>query len=124
MTLHYQTTKVKVEFPVITEGHRFVCGNPSTGKFISELGDRPEVEISGIWSMGQLKPGKKGITGRGHLGHALPRIAPEEVQLFNRLEIQRVTGNSSETIEKFNRRMDPMAMRVHFEVVESSEDLD
>ena len=74
--------------------------------------------------MGQLKPGKKGITGKGQLGHAFPRIAPQEVQIFNRLEVQRIQGNSTETIERFNHRMDPMSMQVHFEVVESSTDLD
>ena len=68
--------------------------------------------------MGQPKPGKKGITGKDQMGHAFPRIGPEEVNLFNRLEIKRVEEGSSETIEKFNRRMDPMSMKVYFEVAE------
>ena len=76
LMLHYGR---KVSIPVITEKHRFVSRNLSTGKFSAEFGGNPEVEISSVWSMGQLKPGKKGITGKGQLGHALPRIAPEEV---------------------------------------------
>ena len=112
------------EFTVTTEEHSFVFRNLSTGEYSAQFGGSPEVEITSMWSMGQLKPGKKGITGKGHLGHALPRIAPEEVQLFNRLELQRIQGSSAETIEKFNRRMDPMYIQVHFEVVESPPDLD
>ena len=117
LTLHYRTNRSKFAFAVTTEEHSFVFRNLSTGKFSSEFGGSPEIEISSIWSMGQLKPGKKGITGKRQLGHAFPRIAPDEVQIFNRLEIQRMEGSSSETIEKFNRRMDPMSVRVHFEVV-------
>ena len=117
LTLHYRKNGNKFAFRVTTEENSFVFRNPSTGKFSSEFGGSPEIEISGTWSMGQIKPGKKGITGKGQLGHAFPRIAPEEVQLFNRLETQRVEGGSSETIEKFNRRMDPMSIQVHFEVV-------
>ena len=68
--------------------------------------------------MGQLKPGKKGITGKGQMGHAFPRIGLSEVSEFNRLEIARIEDHSSETIEKFNLRMDPMSMQVYFEVPE------
>lgn len=112
----------KGSIPVVTEKHGFVFGNLSTGKFSAEFGGSPEVEVSGIWSMGQLKPGKKGITGKGQLGHAFPRIAPKEVGLFNRLEIQRIEGSSLETIEKFNRRMDPLSIQVHFEVVQDPDE--
>ena len=63
-------------------------------------------------------------TGKGQLGHAFPRIAPEEVQIFNRIENQRIQGGSAETIERFNIRMDAISMQVHFEVVESSTDPD
>ena len=115
LTLHYSTNKGKVEFTVTTEQHSFVFKNLSTGEYSDQFGGSPEVEIGSMWSMGQLKPGKKGITGPGHLGHAFPRIDPEEVHLFNRLELHRIEGGSSETIEKFNRRMH--AMWVHFEVV-------
>ena len=66
--------------------------------------------------MGELGPGKKGVTGERQLGHALPRVGPEEVPLFNRLEKQRIAGNPAETSERFNRRMDPMRIQVHFEV--------
>ena len=114
LTLHYKTNKGKFEFAVTTEEHSFVFRNLSTGKHSAQFGGSPEVEITSMWSMGQLKPGKKGITGPGHLGHAFPRVDPEEVHLFNRLELQRIEGSSSETIEKFNRRM--TAMWVHFEV--------
>ena len=124
LTLHYRTIKGKVEFAVTAEEHSFVFSNLSTGKYSALFGGSSEVEIASVWSMGQLKPGKKGITGKSQLGHAFPRIAPEEVQLFNRLEIQRIQGSSAETIERFNRRMDPMSIQVHFEVVESSTDLD
>ena len=117
LTLHYGKNRAKFAFRVTTEEQSFVFRNPSTGKFHDQLGGSPEIEISSIWSMGQLKPGKKGITGKGQLGHVFPRVAPEEVPLFNQLEIQRVKGNSSETIGKFNRRMDPMKIQVHFEVV-------
>ena len=58
--------------------------------------------------MGQLKPGKKGITGPRHLGHALPRMDSEEARLFNRLELQRIKVSYSVTIEQVNRRMKPM----------------
>ena len=47
-------------------------------------------------------------------GTCIPPVDPEEVHLFNRLEVQRIEGSSSETIEKFNRKM--TAMWVHFEV--------
>ena len=117
LTLHFRTNKHKFVFAVSTEQHQFVSGNISTGKYSAQLGGSSEIEISSVWSMGQLKPGKKGIAGKGQLGHAFPRISPDEVPLFNRLEIQRVEGSSSETIGKFNRRMDPMSMQVHFEVV-------
>lgn len=69
--------------------------------------------------MGSLKPGKKGITGKGQLGHAFPRIDPKEVELFNQLEINRVEGRASETIAIFNRRMESMSIKVYWESVES-----
>ena len=115
LKLHYGTDKIKIAVTVSTEEHKFVSGNISTGKYSSLFGGSSEVATSSVWSMGQLKPGKKGITGKGQMGHALPRIDPEEVELFNRLEIQRIKGSSLETIEKFNRRMDPMSIRVHWE---------
>ena len=68
--------------------------------------------------MGNLPPGKRGITGKGQLGHAFPRISPEDVQQFNRLEIQRIEGSASETIEMFNRRLDTTLIQVHFETAE------
>ena len=90
----------------------------SVNRYIADPDMTPIItDMISVWSMGQLKPGKKGITGKGQLGHAFPRISPDEVPLFNRLEIQRIEGSFSETIEKFNRRMDPMSMQVHFEVV-------
>ena len=124
LKLHYRNSTRKLEFPVSTENHNFVCDNISTGEYSSHFGDSSQVEVPGVWSMGQLKPGKKGITGKGQLGHAFPRVAPKEVQLFNLLEIQRVQGNSTKTIESFNRRMDPISMKVYFEDVETSAELD
>ena len=117
LTMHYKTNKGKFEFTVTGEEHSFVFRNLSTGEYSAEFGGSPELEITSMWSMGQLKPGKRGITGPGHLGHAFPRIDQEEVHLFNQLELQRIEGSSSDTIERFNRRMLPMW--VHFEVVES-----
>ena len=105
-------------FPVSTEESNFVFNNISTGEFAAEFGGSTEVEIAGVWSMGQLPPGKKGITGKGQLGHAFPRISPEEAQHFNRLEIQRIQGSSTHTIEMFNRRLDAVSMQVYFETAE------
>ena len=115
LTLHYRTDEGTLAFAVSTEKHNFVIQKLSTGKYSDLFGGSSEVEIGGVWSMGQLKPGKRGIAGPGQLGHAFPRIAPEEVPLFNRLEDQRIKGISSESIEKFNRRLGPR-MYVHFEV--------
>ena len=122
LTLHHRRNRNTFSIQVVTETHGFVSNNLSTGKFSAEFGGSSEVEISSIWSMGQLKPGKKGITGKGQMGHAFPRIAPEEVGPFNRLEIQRIEGSSLETIEKFNRRMDPMSIQVYFEAVEDPDE--
>ena len=93
LALHYRTSNGKVELITVnTEKHAFVFNNRSTGKYSALFGGSSEVGIGGVWLMGQLKPGKRGITGKGQLGHALPRIAPQEVQIFNRLEVQRVQG--------------------------------
>ena len=124
LNLNYGRRRGGSVFTVVTEEHGFVFNNISTGKFSDQFGGLPEIETSGMWSMGNVKPGKKGITGKGQMGHAFPRIGPEEVQLFNRLEIQRIEGHSSETIEEFNRRMDPMSIKVHFEVIEEPIHLD
>ena len=118
LKLHRRKGKDEFAFPVSTEDHNFVFRNISTGKYSAEFGGSSEVEIAGVWSMGNLKPGEKEITGKGHLGHAFPRISPEEVQQFNRLEIQRIQGNASQTIERFNRRLDSVSIQVHFETVE------
>ena len=114
---HYRTDVEEFVFPVSTEDHRFFFDNRSTGKFSAEFGGAHELQINSAWSMGRLKPGKKGITGKGQLGHALPRISPDEVPEFNQLEMQRITGQTKDTIEKFNRRMDPMRMQVIWEAV-------
>ena len=122
LTLHYRTESGEIALPVSTEKDDFVFRPQlSTGKSSHLFGDRKyiDVDISGMWSMGTLKPGKKGITGKGQLGHVFPRISPEEVQEFNRLEVQRIKGVSTpQTLEKFNSRMDAMSIQVHFEVVE------
>ena len=120
LVLHRRVGKDETVFPVSSEEHNFVFNNISTGKFAAELGGSIELEVGSVWSMGNIPPGKKGITGKGQLGHAVPRISPEEVQQFNRLEIQRIQGRSSQTIEKFNRRMDPMSIRVYFETVDQA----
>ena len=120
MTLHHRIGKDETVFPVSTEERNFVFNKISTGKFAAELGGITEVEVGGVWSMGQVGPGKKGITGQGQLGHAFPRLSPDEVLQFNRLEIQRVKGGSSQTIERFNRRLDSMRIQVHWEAVECS----
>lgn len=119
LTLHYRTKKVKCSIAVSTEDHDFVFGNLSTGRRGEEFGGSSEIGVSGVWSMGDLKPGKKGMTGKSQLGHAFPRIDPEEVELFNQLEKQRVEGSSSETIAMFNRRMDSTSIKVYWESVES-----
>ena len=118
LTLHHRIGKGETVFPVSTEEHNFVFNNISTGKFAAEFGGITEVGVAGIWSMGQVGPGKKGITGKGQLGHAFPRISPDEVQLFNRLEVQRIAGNSSTTIEVFNRRLDAVSMELHWTAAE------
>ena len=118
LTLHHRKGKDETVFTVCTEEHNFVFNNISTGKFAAEFGGGTELEIGGVWSMGQVGPGKKGITGKGQLGHGFPRISPDEVQQFNRLEIQRIEGSSSPTIERFNRRLDAMPIQVHWEAAE------
>ena len=118
LMLHCRKGKDKFEFPVSNEERNFVFKSISTGEFSAEFGGSTEVEVAGVWSMGHLKPGKRGITGKGHLGHAFPRISPEEVQQFNRLEIQRIQGNSSQTIEIFNCRLDTAQIQVYWEAVE------
>ena len=118
LALHHRMGKDETVFPVSTEKHNFVFNNISTGKFAAELGGATELEVGGVWSMGHVGPGKKGITGKGQLGHAFPRISPDEVQQFNWLEIQRIKGNSSQTIEGFNRRFDPGRIKVYWEAAE------
>ena len=118
LMLHHRIGRDETVFPVSTEESNFVFNNISTGEFAAEFGGSTEVEIAGVWSMGQLPPGKKGITGKGQLGHAFPRISPEEAQHFNRLEIQRIQGSSTHTIEMFNRRLDAVSMQVYFETAE------
>ena len=118
LMLHHRIGRNETVFPVSSEENHFVFNNISTGKFAAEFGGSTEVEIGGVWSMGNLPPGKRGITGKGQLGHAFPRISPEDVQQFNRLEIQRIEGSASETIEMFNRRLDTTLLQVHFETAE------
>ena len=67
--LHYLPEEIK--YPVTSAKHGFVFPDRSGG------------HISAVWSMGTVGPGKKGITGKGNLGHALPRISPDEVDAFN-----------------------------------------
>ena len=118
LNLHYGRRGGSGVFTVVTEEHEFVFNKISTGTFRDQLGGIPEIETHGVWSMGRLKPGKKGITGKGQLGHAFPRISPDEVGLFNQLEIRRVEEGTAETIEKFNRRLDQARIKVYFEVSE------
>ena len=122
LVMHYMSENEEFAIPVSTETHNFVFASRIyTGKFAHEFGGKEyiDVNIGGMWSMGNLKPGKKGITAKGQLGHVFPRISLEEVPEFNRLEEQRIKGVSPlHTIEKFNRRMDPMSIRVHFETVD------
>ena len=115
LTLHHRKGKDKTVFIVCTEEHSFVFNNISTGKFAAEFGGSTELEVAGVWSMGQVGPGKKGITGKGQLGHVFPRISPDEVHQFNQLEIQRIEGSSSQNIESFNRRLEIVPIQVHFE---------
>ena len=124
LTLCYRIDEDIFEFTVSTENHNFVSRDLSTGKYSAHFGGISEVGISSIWSMGRPKPGKKGITGKGQMGHAFPRISPEEVQEFNRLEKRRTEGSYTETINKFNERMNPMNIQVYFEVVENHIDSD
>ena len=118
LTLHHRIGKNETAFPVSTEEHNFVFNSISTGKFAAEFGGITEVEVAGVWSMGQVGPGKLGITGEGQLGHVFPRISPDEVQQFNWLEIQRIKGSSSQTIERFNRRLDAARIQVHWRASE------
>ncbi len=122
LNLHYGRRRGSGSFTVVTEERSFVFNNLSTGAFSDQFGGASEIEIDSLWSTGSLKPGKKGIVGKGQLGHAFPRIGPEEVRLFNQLEIDRIEKGSSETIEKFNRRMDTRSIKVHFEVSEEPTD--
>lgn len=115
LVLNYMTDEIKLELQVTNERFRFVSENISTGKLSDEFGGSTEIEISSIGSMGSIPPGKKGITGPGQMGHSFPRIDPLEVELFNRLELQRIKGDSSDTIEIFNRRMN--RMWIHWEAV-------
>ena len=121
LELHCRTDEGVSTIQVCSEEHRFVFNNPSTGAFSEELGGNSEAVTSSTWSIPDLKPGKGGIVGRGQMGHAFPRISPGEVRLFNLLELQRIEGGSSEKIEVFNRRMNPMSMEIHFTVVEEAE---
>ena len=114
LKLYYKTNTQNFAIVVSSAKHNFVSGKIRTGKFSHEFDGRTEIETSGVWSMDRGRPGETGITGRGQLGHVFPRIAPEEVELFNRLEVQRIEGNPEETIEKFNQRMDPMSMKVYW----------
>ena len=122
LTLHYSTESDEVALSVSTKEEDFVFGTQfSTGKSSHLFGgaEHIDVNIMGMWSMGTVKPGRKGITGKGQLGHVFPRISPDEVKEFNRMEVQRINDVSSpQTIEKFNRRMDAMSMQVFFEAVE------
>ena len=106
LILRYDAGEPQFTVPVSTEGHLFVFEN---------IIGLPNAEIGSVWSMGSVKPGKKAITGEGHMGHAFPRISPDEVSVFNLLEMNRISGNAMETIEKFNRRMDPMRIQIHWE---------
>ena len=121
LELHHRTDDGVSTFCVCSEEHSFVFKNPSTGEFSEELGGSSEAVISSAWSTPDLKPGKEGIVGRGQMGHAFPRISPDEVPLFNLLELRRIEGGSSETIEAFNRRMNPMSIEVHFRMAEEAE---
>ena len=118
LKLHYRVGKDQFVFTVSTEEHRFVFGKILAEPGGNAIGGGSEVWIGGVWSMGNVPAGKKGIVGKGQLGHAFPRIYPEEVQQFNWLEIRRIEGDSSQTIEVFNRRLDTVRQMVHFEVVE------
>ena len=115
LTLHHRRGKDETTFVVCTEDHNFVFQGISTGQYSDLFDGSPVLPVAGVWSMGQLKPGQKGITGKGQLGHVFPRISPEEVQQFNRLEIQRIRGSSAQTIEVFNRRLDDVRIQVHWE---------
>ena len=101
--LYLQYHPEKISYPVTSSKNNFVFSNPSWG------------QITSVWSMGSVGEGKKGITGKGHLGHAFPRLSPHEVSEFNKLEIDRVKGLAEVTVDKFNQRMDPMSMKVYFE---------
>lgn len=109
LVLHCNTGGDDLLMPVSTESHHFVFDG---------IAGTPDAQIGGVWSMGRLKPGKQGITGKGQMGHALPRIAPQEVPEFNRIETERLAGRTWETIEKYNRRMDEIRMQVHWRASE------
>ena len=85
-TSFYCTTGAKTRsstFRSLRSGTTSVSGTRlSTGKFSHLFGGKKhiDVDIGGVWSMGNLKPGKKGVTEKGQLGHVFPRISPEEVQ--------------------------------------------
>ena len=72
LNMNYRKGKDEFIFTVCSEEHSFVFNTISTGEFAEEFGGRTEVQIGSVWSMGQLEPGKKGITGKGQLGHAFP----------------------------------------------------
>ena len=118
LNMHHRNGKDDFVFVVSSEEHNFVFKAISPSRFAHEFGGVSKIEVAGVWSMGNVPPGKEGITGPGELGHAFPRISPDEIAEFNRLEIRRVRGISSQTIEKFNLRLETARQWVHFEVVE------
>ena len=82
--------------------------------------------VDRVATMGRQK-GRSLIAGEGHLGHSLPILRPDEVQLFNVLEACRVAGKRHPlgTIDHFNRRRDsampelvPGSFKVHFETTD------
>ena len=115
LDLHCLVDGNEFVIPVSSEGHSFVLGNISTGKFKDELGSMAELQVAGVWTMGDVPPGKKAITGKGHMGHAFPRVFPDEVPEFNRLEQQRIHGDTSGSIETFNRRLETARMKVYWQ---------
>lgn len=115
LNLHFIVNGAECVIAVSTEGHSFVGGNIHAGNFKKELGGIDELPVAGVWSMGYVPPGQKGITGKGHMGHVFPRVFPDEVLEFNRLEQQRVKEGGPDSIEIFNRRLETARLTVYWQ---------
>ena len=120
LKLCYQSADAEIEFlQLTTESTGLVGGVMSTGDFADELGGATEIPVYSIGTMGMPGPGKPGIAGKGQMGHKLPTLLPDEVELFNLLERARIQGETEQSIQIFNERMERNLMTVFYTNTES-----